>query len=128
MNRSSIRFACSITLVAAIVAFCGCSTVPQEKSADAILHGKSLEDAEQLLVSAEHLRGNKDAAGVYRMRAAEIAWADLAGHTTAVKSITALHSEEQRAVRLLNEATAGIAPLLVTGGNSLGEQTYSFAG
>ena len=73
MNRSSIRFACGITLVAAIV-LCGCSTVPQEQSAGAILRGNSLEDAEKLLVSAEHLRDNKDAAAVYRMRAAEIAW------------------------------------------------------
>jgi hypothetical protein len=127
MNRSSIRFTGSITLVAAI-ALCGCSTIPQEQSADAILRGKSLDDAEKLLVRAEHLRDNKDEAAVYRMRAAEIAWADLAGHGTVVKSITALPSEDQRAVRSLNEATAGIAPLLVTGGHSPGEQTYSFAG
>jgi len=127
VNRSSIRFACSITLVAAI-ALCGCSTVPQQQSADAILRGKSLADAEKLLVSAEHLRDNMDAAAVYRMRAAEIAWADLAVHSTSVKTITSLPSEEQRAIRLLNEGTAGIAPLLVTGSNSLGERTYSFAG
>ena len=127
MNRPSIRFACGITLVAA-TALCGCSTVPQEQSADAILRGKSLDDAEKLLVSAKHLRGKKDAAAVYRMRAAEIAWAELIAHGTSVKTITALPSEEQRAVRLLNEATAGIAPLLVTGGNSPAQQTYSFAG
>jgi hypothetical protein len=127
MNRSSIRFACGVTLVAAIV-LCGCSTVPQEQSADAILRGNSLDDAEKLLVSAEHLRDNKDSAAVYRMRAAEIAWADLARHRTSVKTITALSSEEQHSVRLLNKATAGIAPLLVTGGKSPGEQTYSFAG
>jgi hypothetical protein len=83
MNRSSIRFACGITLVAAI-ALCGCSTVPQQKSADAILRGKSLDDAEQLLVSAEHLPDNKDASAVYRMRVAEIAWADFIAHSSSV--------------------------------------------
>jgi hypothetical protein len=127
MIRSPIRFACNIAFIAAI-ALCGCSTVPQQQSADAILRGDSLDDAEKLLVSAEHLRDNKDVAAVYRMRAAEIAWADLAAHGTSVKTITALPSEEQRAVRLLNEATAGVAPLLATGGNSPGEQTYSYAG
>jgi hypothetical protein len=127
MNRSSLRFACSIALIAAI-ALCGCNTVPKQQSAGAILRGNSLDDAEKLLVSAEHVRDNKDAAAVYRMRAAEIASTDLAAHGSSVKSITALPSEEQRAVRLLNEATAGIAPLLVTGGNLPGEQTYSFAG
>src|SRR5436309_4851753 len=109
MNRSSTRFACSIAFIAAI-ALCGCSTVPQPQSADSLLRGNSLDDAEKLLVSAEHLRDNKDMAAVYRMRAAEIAWTDLAAHGTSVKTITALPSEEQRAVRLLNEATAGVAP------------------
>jgi len=126
-NRSSIPFAPSIALIAAIT-LCGCSTVPREQSANAILRGKSLDDAEKLLVSAEHLRDNKDAAAVYRMRAAEIASADLVARGSSVKTITALPPGEQRAVRLLDEATAGIAPLLVTGGNSPGEQTYSFAG
>ena len=128
MNRSLIRFACGITLVAAI-ALCGCSTVPQEQSPDAIVRGKSLNDAEKLLVSAEHLPDNKDASAVYRMRAAEIAWTDLARHSGSVRSITALPSEEQRAVHLLNEATAAVAPLLVTGGSWPGtSQIYSFAG
>jgi hypothetical protein len=127
MNRSRIRFACSITLIAAI-ALCGCSTVPQEQSADVILRGKSLDDAEKLLVSAEHLHGNKDQAAVYRMRAAEIAGTDLAAHGSSVKTITALPSDEQRAIRLLNEATAEVAPLLITGGNLPAERIYSFAG
>ena len=127
MNRSSIRCACSIVFIAAI-ALSGCSTVPQQQSADALPHGDSLDDAEKLLVGAEHLGNHKDVAAVYRMRAAEIAWADLAAHSTSVKTITSLPSEQQRAIRLLNQATAGIAPLLVTGGNSPGEQTYSFAG
>jgi hypothetical protein len=83
MNRSSIRFACGITLVAAI-ALCGCSTVPQEQSPDAIVRGKSLNDAEKLLVSAEHLPDNKDASAVYRMRVAEIAWADFIAHSSSV--------------------------------------------
>jgi hypothetical protein len=127
VNRSSIRFACSVVLVAAVV-LCGCSTVSQEQSADAILRGKSLDDAEKLLVSAEQLHDNNTGV-VYRLRAAEIAWTDLARHSSSVKRITALPLGEQRAVHLLNEATAEVAPLLVTGGSSPGAtQTYSFAG
>lgn len=103
MNRPFIRFDFSITLVAAIV-LCGCSTFPQQQSADVLLRGKSLDDAEKLLVSAEQLRDKKDAAAVYRLRAAEIAWVDLDAHGTLVRTITALPSEEQRAIRLLNEA------------------------
>jgi hypothetical protein len=126
MNPLSIRFACSIALGAAI-ALCGCSTVPPQ-SADVLLRGDSLDDAEKLLISAKDFRDNKDAAAVYRMRAAEIACTDLVAHGTSIKTLTALPSDEQRAVRLLNEATAEIAPLLVTGNNSPAEQTYSFAG
>jgi pimeloyl-ACP methyl ester carboxylesterase len=127
MNRLSTRFACSLTLGAAI-ALCGCSTVPQQQSADVLLRGNTLDDAEKLLISAKGFRDNKDAAAVYRMRAAEIACADLARHSSSIKSITALPSDEQRAVHLLNEATAGVAPLLVAGGSSPDAQTYSFAG
>jgi hypothetical protein len=127
MNRLCTRLACIITLGAAI-ALCGCSTVPSQQSADVLLRGDTLDDAEKLVIGAQHLHDNKDAAAVYRMRAAEIAWADLVAHGSSVKTITALPSDEQRAVRLLNEATAEIAPLLVAGGNSSGEQTYSFAG
>jgi hypothetical protein len=127
MNPLSTRFACIITFGAAI-ALCGCSTVPQQETAGLLLRGNSLADAETLLVSAKDFRDNQDAAAVYRMRAAEIAWTDLVAHGTSVKTITALPSDEQRAVRLLNEATAEIAPLLVSGNNSPAEQTYSFAG
>jgi hypothetical protein len=127
MNRLSARFAFGIILGAAI-ALGGCRTVPQQESAGLLLRGNSLEDAEKLLVRAKDFRDNQDAATVYRMRAAEIAWTDLVAHGVSVKTITALPSDEQRAVRLLNEATAEIAPLLVTGNNSSAEKTYSFAG
>ena len=126
MIRSSPRFAYNTALIAAIGLY-GCSTVPQKQSADSLLRGNSLDDAEQLLVGTKQLRDN-NARAVYRLRAAEIAWTDLARHSSSVKSITALPSEEQGAVHLLNEATAGVAPLLVAGGSSPGEQTYSFAG
>src|ERR1700720_635550 len=108
MNPLSIRFACIITLGAGIT-LCGCSTVPQQQSADVLLRGNSLDDAEKLLVGTKQLHDNNEGA-VYRLRAAEIACADLARHGSSVKSITALPSEEQRAVHLLNEATAGVAP------------------
>jgi len=127
MNPLSTRFACIITFGAAI-ALGSCSTVPQQETAGLLLRGNRLDDAQTLLVSAKDFRDNQDAAAVYRMRAAEIAWADLVAHGTSVKTITALPSDEQRAVRLLNEATAEIAPLLVTGNNSPAEKTYSFAG
>ena len=124
--RPSPRFVCRVAIVVAI-ALGGCTTVPQEQST-ADLRGDSLNDAERFLARAEHLGDNKDEATVYRLRAGEIAWTALAGHGATVKTITALSPDEQRAVRLLNEATAGVAPLLVTGGNSPGEQAYSFAG
>jgi len=122
-----MRFAASAAFVVA-VALCGCSTVPQEHSTAADLRGEGLDNAERFLVRAEHLRDNKDVAPVYRMRAAEIAWAELAMHDGPVKSVSALSSDKQRAVRLLNEATAGLAPLLVTDGNVPAGRTYSFAG
>jgi hypothetical protein len=74
MNRSSIRFACGIILVAAI-ALCGCSTVPQQKSADAILRGKSLDDAEHYSLALNTCPIT---------RAAEIAWADFIAHSSSV--------------------------------------------
>ena len=78
MVRRPTRFAFCVAVIAAI-ALGGCSTVPQEQSA-ADLRGDSLTDAETFLVRAEHLRDNKDGATVYRLRAAEIAWAALAAH------------------------------------------------
>jgi hypothetical protein len=44
MNRSSIRFTCSITLVAATALF-GCSTPAKQQSANILLRGNGLDDA-----------------------------------------------------------------------------------
>jgi len=126
-------FAFRITICIAALVLSGCATLPPlESQARRDLSGQDLANAEHLLQSADKFGENPqnwEMAAVYRMRAAEITWSDLARHSSSGKSITALPSEEQRAVRLLNKATAGVAPLLVTGGSSRGAaQTYSFAG
>ena len=126
-------FAFRITICIAALVLSGCATLPPlESQARRELSREDLGNAEKLLQSADKFGKNpqnREMAAVYRMRAAEITWSDLARHSSSVKSITALPAEEQRAVHLLNEATAGVAPLLVTGGSSPGAaQTYSFAG
>src|SRR4051794_11804982 len=65
-----------VVAFAAAIALPGCSTVPTVASSDALLRGKSLDDAEKLLASAKEFRDSGDAAAVYRIRAAEIAWAN----------------------------------------------------
>jgi hypothetical protein len=115
-------------LILIAVALCGCSTIPPAEQVAATLRGTTLNDAEKLLIYAQASASNPQAAAVCRLRAAEIAWSDLAKHGSSVRSLTSLPSETQRAVRLYNEATAGIAPLVIRNAPTTSEQTYSSAG
>lgn len=107
------------------VAICGCSTVPPAGELATTLHGTTLEDAEKLLMYAEASRSNLEAAAVCRLRAAEIAWGDLARDGGSVVSLTSLSEEKRRAVRLYNEAAAQITPVIIAKVRTGDEQIYS---
>ena len=88
------------------VALSGCSTVPPAEQLASTLRGTTLDDAEKLLMYAQHSPSNPEASAVCRIRAAEIAWNDLGAARGSVAALASLPAEKQRAVRLYNEATA----------------------
>lgn len=128
MNRLKVYLATGATALV----LNGCVTMPPlESQARADLRGNGIENAEKLLHSADEFAENsqnRNIAAVYRLRAAEIAWTDLAKNGNSVKKLTALSPKDQRAVHVLNKATGEIALLLIGGANTSAEQKYSFAG
>src|SRR6478752_868491 len=114
-NRSVMTLAARRGFVALLVAVAlsGCSTVPPAEQLASTLRGTTLDDAEKLLMYAQRSPANPETAAVCRIRAAEIAWNDLAATRGSVVAVTSLSAEKQRAVRLYNEATAELALLVI---------------
>lgn len=115
-----------VVLIAVVL--CGCSTLPPAEQIAATLRGTTLDDAEKLLMYAQTSKSNPEAAAVCRLRAGEIAWSELAKETRSFTSLASLSLEKKRAVRLYNDAAAGIAPLVISNAGSAAGQTYSLAG
>ncbi len=106
-----------------------CSTLaPRSESAAAVeLQGTGLAQADVLLKQAERLDENETAAAVFRLRAAEIAWAELSGRTGVVQDVTTLPVAQRQALKILAESAQELAPLFV-GNNRARERTFAYAG
>lgn len=115
-------------IAAAALVFCGCSALPRSDTTAAVeLQVSGLGQAEFLLKRADLLPQSEEASAVYRLRAAEIAWNQLASRTTSVKNIKTLPAEQQEALRILNAATEKLTPLFV-GDAAPAEREFSYAG
>lgn len=88
-----------------------CGVIPlQTKEASASeLSGTTLANAEFLMKRAKRLAANEDAAAVYRLRAAEIAWGVLDTDGGSVKDVKDLGEAQQHALRIIQTATEKVA-------------------
>lgn len=103
-----ILFAVAIGLLPA------CVTVPRENAgAEISLQKTGLPQAELLLNQARRLDDESDAAAVFRLRAAEIAWTELGGRTGSVKEVESLPAKDQQALKILARSAEDLAPLFV---------------
>lgn len=117
-----------VTAIAALICLLpACSTVPLESRAAADLQATGLAQADLLLKKAARFPEHGDAAAVYRLRAAELAWGELAGRTARVGDIAALPERQQHALRIGARAAEGLAPLFVSPGVKP-ERAFTFAG
>jgi len=79
------------------------------------------------LKQAEQSSNEHEAAAVYRMRAAEIAWDQLDTDGGTIKSIGSLSELQQHALRIITTATEGVAVNFV-GSKYKPEKTFTYAG
>lgn len=95
-------------LAAALLASCASSLPPSEQAARE-LRGNSLVEAELLMKRAAHITSDDEAAAVYQLRAAEIAWDTLDTDGGSISDIAQLGEPQQHALRLITRATEGVA-------------------
>lgn len=105
-----------------------CVTVPREETgAVASLQKTGLPQAEILLQRAARLDDDSEAAAVFRMRAAEIAWGELGGRSGTVKNVESLPKHEQQALKILARSAEELAPIFVGKGRER-ERNFTYAG
>ena len=104
-----------LTLTTCLVVSCGIYS-PSDPQAASELRGNSLKDADRLMKKAKRITTNDEAAAVYQLRAAEIAWNELDTDGGSIKDINTLNEPKQHALRIIARATEGVAL------NFIGEQ------
>jgi pimeloyl-ACP methyl ester carboxylesterase len=124
LSESPARFVAG--LGACLLGSCGTVLPPAEQAA-AELKGNTLASADVLLKTAGRHTANHEAATVYQMRAAEIAWSALDTDGGDIKDVRQLSETQQHALRIIATATEGVA------GNFIGakyqpEKQFSHAG
>ena len=91
-----------------------CVSVPREETgAVAALQTSGLPQAELLLRQARRLDDDSDAAAVFRLRAAEIAWGELSPGNGAVEKVESLPADQQKALKILARSAEELAPQFV---------------
>jgi pimeloyl-ACP methyl ester carboxylesterase len=111
-----------------VLLFGACSTIPStESGARAELQATGLAHAESLLQQAKRHPEDENATAVFRLRAGEIAWAELNGKTGRVEDVTKLPATQQQALRILAEAAEGLSPIFV-GKDQEPVRTLAYAG
>lgn len=102
----------AIVCTCCLIGACSSLSVP-DRDATVVLQSCGISDADELLKEADRLPQSEEAAGVYRLRAAEIAWHQLASRTASVKDIKSVPDEQLKALRILRAATEKLIPLFV---------------
>lgn len=115
-----------LILATCLLVSCG-SYYPNDPQAAAEMRGKSLKDADFLMNRAERITTNDEAAAVYQLRAAEIAWNSLDTDGGSVKDINSLGEPQQHALRIITRATEGVAKNFI-GDKYKPEKQFTLAG
>ena len=113
-------------LAAALLASCASSLPPSEQAA-LELRGSSLVEAEMLMKRATRITSDDEAAAVYQLRAAEIAWDTLDTDGGNISDVSQLDEPQQHALRLITRATEGVAANFV-GSKYEPEKQFTHAG
>lgn len=105
-----------------------CVTVPRaETGAEVALQSSGLPQAELLLRQARRLDDDSDAAAVFRLRAAEIAWGELSASNGVVKNVESLPVDQQQALKILARSAEELAPQFV-GRDRKRQRDFTYAG
>jgi Alpha/beta hydrolase family len=105
-----------------------CMTLPRENAgAEISLQKTGLPQAELLLQQARRLDDESDAAAVFRLRAAEIAWTELSGRGGSVQKVESLPPNDQKALKILARSAEELAPLFV-GKGKVRQRNFTYAG
>jgi len=105
-----------------------CSTyLPVAEKSRIELNRTTLADADDLLKKADKITQNSEAAAVYQMRAAEIAWGQLDTDGGKISAIDQLSENQQHALRIIKKATEDIAINFV-GPQATPVKTFTYVG
>ncbi|GAA5115715.1 hypothetical protein GCM10023212_00910 [Luteolibacter yonseiensis] len=114
-------------LATCIVTSCGTIAPPSEEKSTTELQGEGLQTADHLMRRARRFESDENISAVYRMRAAEIAWAELDTDGGSVRDVKSLGPDQKHALRIITAATEGVAVNFI-GEKYKPEKTYSHAG
>ncbi|MCX6878798.1 MAG: hypothetical protein NTW21_34050 [Verrucomicrobia bacterium] len=109
-----------------LLAACG-PVLPSAEQARVALRGSTLADADALLKQARRITTNADAAAVYQLRAAEIAWSALDTDGGTIRDLRSLSASQRHALGTLAAATEGVAANFI-GSKFQPEKQFSYAG
>ncbi len=105
-----------------------CSTLqPTQEKATADLSRSTLAEAADLMKRADRIRLDDQAANVYRLRAAEIAWSHLDTDGGTIKNLAALSPDQRQALALITTATEKVAADFI-GPKYQPEKNFSYGG
>jgi hypothetical protein len=117
----------SLTLLSSLFLISCVAIKPAQENTHRELQGVTLSAADALLKKANHLTADDQAAAVYQIRAAEIAWNHIDTDGGNIPDIKSLGPEQQHALRILRTSTEGIAKNFI-GANHAVEKTFTHAG
>jgi hypothetical protein len=117
-----------IAQISVVVLLGSCAPyLPQENKASVDLQGTTLRDADVLMKRADRIQTNDQAAAVYQLRAAEIAWGHLDTDGGTVTDVHKLGENQKHALRIITRATEEVAANFI-GEKYKPEKTFSYAG
>lgn len=109
-----------ILVSAFLLPCCGIVPLQRHETTATELSGDSLATADLLMKRAKRLSANEEAAAVYRLRAAEIAWGELDTNGGSISDVNSLEPSKKHALRIITAATEKVAV------NFIGEKYQPF--
>ena len=118
--------AAATLFAASFLTSCQTLQLPLTDKARDELHGSGLATAELLLKRSRRFSQDENAACVYQLRAAELAWAELDTDGGSIKDVKELSETQRHALKIISAATEGVAVNFI-GSKYQPEKQFSFA-
>jgi hypothetical protein len=126
MKLDFISNSTAALLVVGFLSSCHTLQLPLAEKAEIELQGNGLATAELLLKRGKRFTQDENAACVYQLRAAELAWAELDTNGGSIKNVKDLSETQRHALQIISAATEGVAVNFI-GAKYQPEKQFSYA-